>query len=90
MEIIEDDRERQVVAGGVVSAWKRMVTKAGKLMATFRLEDMTGSLEVLVFPKLYEEVHETAGNDRVVVVKGRLDTAEEEKKLLASQIRWLS
>lgn len=70
MEIIEDDRERQVVAGGVVSAWKRMVTKAGKLMATFRLEDMTGSLEVLVFPKLYEEVHETAGNDRVVVVKG--------------------
>src|SRR5690606_39943203 len=69
------------ISGGVVSAWKRMVTKAGKLMATFRLEDMTGSLEVLVFPKLYEEVHETAGNDRVVVVKGRLDTAEEEKKL---------
>jgi DNA polymerase III alpha subunit len=51
---------------------------------------MTASLEVLVFPKLYEEIHEMAGNDRVVVVKGRLDTAEEEKKLLASQVRWLS
>jgi len=90
LEILEEERDRPVVAGGVVSAWKRVVTKAGKLMATFRLEDMTASLEVLVFPKLYEEIHEMAGNDRVVVVKGRLDTAEEEKKLLASQIRWLS
>jgi DNA polymerase-3 subunit alpha len=90
LEILEDERDREVLAGGVVSAWKRVVTKAGKLMASFRLEDMTASLEVLVFPKLYEEVHEMAGNDRVVVVKGRLDTAEEEKKLLASQIRWLT
>lgn len=90
LEIIEETRDRQVLAGGVISAWKRVVTKAGKIMASFRLEDMTASLEVLVFPKLYEEIHETAGNDRVVVVKGRLDTAEEEKKLLAAQIRWLS
>ncbi len=90
LEIIEEAGDREVLAGGVVSAWKRMVTKAGKTMASFRLEDMTASLEVLVFPKLYEKIHHEAGNDRVIVVKGRLDAGEEEKKLLAEQIRWLS
>jgi DNA polymerase-3 subunit alpha len=58
-------------------------------MASFILEDPTGSIEVLVFPNLYERVAVEADNDRVVVVKGRLDAAEEGEKLLAQQIRWL-
>ncbi|HEY8343721.1 MAG TPA: OB-fold nucleic acid binding domain-containing protein, partial [Bacillota bacterium] len=62
---------------------------AGKTMATFVLEDPTGSLEVLVFPNLYEQVAAEAENDRVAVIKGRLDVAEEGEKLLAQQIRWL-
>ena len=77
------------MAGGVVSAWKRVVTKAGKLMATFRLEDMTASWKCWSFPSYTRRFTKWPGTT-VVVVKGRLDTAEEEKKLLASQIRWLS
>lgn len=91
-EVAEDKiitSPQEVIVGGVVDNWRRLSTKSGKAMATFRLEDMTGSLDVLVFPQLYERIYTEAGNDRVVVVKGRLDSTEEEKKLLASQIRWL-
>lgn len=93
-QILEKGKENgaavdTVLAGGVVSRWRRINTKAGKTMASFVLEDPTGSLEVLVFPNLYERVAAEAENDRIVVVKGRLDEAEEGEKLLAQQIRWL-
>jgi len=80
-----------VLVGGVVNRWRRINTRSGKTMASFLLEDPTGALEVIVFPQLYERVAAEAENDRVVVVKGRLEEEEEEegRKLLAQQIRWL-
>ncbi|HHZ20775.1 MAG TPA: DNA polymerase III subunit alpha [Firmicutes bacterium] len=87
-ELEEETGDREVIVGGVVTGWRRMTTKAGKAMATFRLEDLTGAIEVLLFPKLYETVGELH-NDEVVLVKGRLDVAEEARKLLASQVRVL-
>lgn len=88
VDLEEDSSDREVIAGGVVASWKRMTTKAGKGMATFRLEDHTGTVEVLVFPKLYESLGDLNA-DQVVVVKGRLDAAEEGKKILAAQVRVL-
>ena len=48
-----------------------------------------GAIEVLVFPQLYEKNAQEAANDRVVLVKGRIEGDEEERKFLAQQIRWL-
>lgn len=87
-DLLEEAADRDVIVGGVVAAWKRMTTKAGQGMATFRLEDTTGSIEVLVFPKLYENIGDLT-NDEVVVVKGRLDAGEDNRKVLAGQIRLL-
>jgi DNA polymerase-3 subunit alpha len=78
-----------VIVGGVVTNWKRMTTKAGLSMGSFRLEDWSGTVEVILFPKLYESIGELQ-NDAVVIVKGRLDSTEEGRKVLAGQIRRLS
>lgn len=86
VDLEEVATDREVIVGGVVVAWKKMTTKAGQGMATFRLEDLTGTVEVLVFPRLYENLGDLTA-DQVVVVKGRLDAAEEGKKVLAGQIR---
>lgn len=92
-EVLEEYPDQRggpsVVVGGVAGRWRRITTKSGRYMATFRLEDATGSLEVLVFPNLYDQIYTAVGNDQVVVVKGRLEDSGEEKKLLAAQIRWL-
>lgn len=85
----EEKADREVVVGGMVTAWKRMTTKVGANMAVFRLEDWTGTIEVLIFPKLYEALGDLQ-NDSVVVVRGRLDAAEEGRKVLASQVRQLA
>jgi len=73
-----------------VTAWKIIQTKRGATMAGARVEDLTGSLEVVVFPKIYGGVKDGYQPERVVVVKGRLEHQEAGLKLLAFQWRWLS
>jgi DNA polymerase-3 subunit alpha len=68
-ELSEDD---SAVAGGVVSATRRVMTKAGGQMLIARLEDMTSAVEVVVFPKLYAQLSPLFVDDAVIVVRGRV------------------
>jgi DNA polymerase III subunit alpha len=89
MDLEEEPDGKETVVGGVVTGWRTINTKAGSLMASFKLEDLTGAIEVIVFPKLYEAVKSGYMPDRVTVVKGRLEHQDEGSKILASQLRWL-
>ncbi len=75
-------RDGQVrTVGGVITGLNRRYTKRGELMATFQLEDVAASVEVFVFPKVMAELGHKLENDAVVVVRGRIDTRDEELKL---------
>lgn len=87
---LEDEADgKEVLVGGVVTHWRVIRTRSGSQMAAFRLEDLTGSVEVVVFPKLYDKVREGYLPERVVIVKGRIEEQEQGCKILASQLRWL-
>jgi DNA polymerase-3 subunit alpha len=73
-EIDEQMAGQKVVIAGVV-AWARpYTTKNGNPMAFVHLEDLRGSIEVIVFPSVYEKTHELWQEDKILVVKGRVDT----------------
>jgi DNA polymerase-3 subunit alpha len=55
-------------------------------MATFVLEDLDAACEVMVFPKTMAEHGFKLADDRIVVVKGRLDTRDDEPKIMAMDI----
>jgi DNA polymerase-3 subunit alpha len=76
----------EVVIGGLVTALKRTTTKNGAAMAFATVEDLTGSVEVIVFPKTYEQSNLSLRRDAVVVVRGRLDVAEQQVKVLADGV----
>jgi DNA polymerase-3 subunit alpha len=63
----------QIRLGGVITALNRKFTKRGDQMATFTLEDLDSSVEVVVFPRTLAEVDELLVSDTVVVVTGRVD-----------------
>lgn len=88
-ELEEEPDGKEVLIGGVVSDWKVITTKTGSRMARGRLEDWTGVVEIIIFPKLFAGVKDEYVPDRVAVVKGRLERQEEGIKVLASQVRWL-
>ena len=80
-------RDGQVkVVGGIVTGLNRRYTKRGELMGTFFLEDLGGSIEVFVFPKVMQVFGALLADDGVVVVKGRIDTRDEQVKLVCMEL----
>jgi DNA polymerase III subunit alpha len=84
---VERRRDGEVVTvGGIVSALKQLTTKKGEPMVFLRLDDLSGSLETVVFNSVYTAARELLEADRVLVVKGRVDHKEGETKLIALEI----
>jgi DNA polymerase-3 subunit alpha len=87
MADVERRRDGEVVTvGGIVSALKQLTTKKGDPMVFLRLDDLSGSLETVVFNSVYTAARELLQADRVLVVKGRVDHKEGETKLIALEI----
>ena len=80
-----DDGAMRTVAG-VVTAFQRKYTKRGDLMATFVLEDLAASIEVMVFPKTMLTYGELLAPDAIVTVRGRVDGRDDTPKLMAMEI----
>ena len=72
--------------GGIITGLQRKYTKRGDLMATFVLEDLSASLEAMVFPKTMTNINELLANDAIVVVKVRLDKREDTPKLMVMDL----
>ncbi|MDP6964765.1 MAG: DNA polymerase III subunit alpha [Acidimicrobiales bacterium] len=86
IELREVDDGGVFTAGGVVTNLSKRWTRRGDLMATFDLEDLTSSIEVMVFPKSMAEHGHKLLDDSVLLVKGRLDSREESPKLICSDL----
>ena len=80
-----DDGAMRTVAG-VVTGLQRKYTKRGDLMATFVLEDLAASIEVMVFPKTMLTYGELLTPDAVITVRGRVDGRDDTPKLMAMEI----
>ncbi|MBI4066338.1 DNA polymerase III subunit alpha, partial [Candidatus Gottesmanbacteria bacterium] len=77
----------KVRIGGIVTAVKRIMTKAGNQeMAFVKLEDMNGSVEVVVFPKVYARSYDLWQKDTVVVVAGRVDEKDDRLTILVDEV----
>ena len=88
----ERSGDKEVRIAGTISTRKVINTKKGDRMAFITLEDMTGSVEVLVFPKIYREAAPLIGDDsdQPLLVRGKLDTGGDTPKVLAEDIRLLA
>jgi len=80
----------KVTMGGLITGVKKMITKKGDQMAFLTLEDLTGQIEVVVFPRTFEECRQHLEPDKIVVIRGRLDLKEEgNPKLMAESVSLL-
>ena len=77
------------VVGGVVTNLSKKWTRRGDLMAVFDLEDLGGAMEVMVFPKTMAEHGHKLEDDRIVLVKGRVDRRDDLPKLICHEIEVL-
>ena len=83
--VVEDGKS--VWIGGMITGKTMKTTKTNKMMAFITIEDLFGSVEVILFPKDYEANSRFINVDDKVFVKGRVQVSEEENgKLICERI----
>ncbi len=79
------DKE-EVKVCGIVAGLKELTTKKGDRMAFVTLEDLSGFVEMVIFPEVYTAASELLKGEEPLLVTGTLDIGEDSCKLLASEI----
>ena len=85
-DFLEDDEEgsakvhdgERAVIGGLITAVTVKTTKNGGQMAFLTLEDLYGTVEVLIFPRDYQKYRGAIAQDARVFIRGRVSVGEEE------------
>ena len=76
---------------GIITSVKKKYTKNNKIMAFVTLEDLYGSIEVIIFENCYMQCSNELIDENIVLVEGRLSIREdEETKIVAREIKKLS
>ena len=76
-----------VIVGGMITEKTIKYTKNNKTMAFITLEDLVGTVEVIIFPKDYEKYHHLLNEDEKVFIRGRANVEEEKDgKIICEQI----
>ncbi len=78
-----------VVIGGIVEEVKPIITKKNDTMAFLRVADFTSTLEVVVFPKVYEEFKKLLSSESCIAIKGRYSTRNGTSSLIAEKVKEL-
>src|SRR3990167_4742245 len=81
---------KRVKAAGIISSIKKIITKNGEPMLFVKLEDTTGQVEVLVFPKLLRQNSLIWQRENVIIVEGKLNIKDGFPKILADTVSELN
>jgi DNA polymerase III subunit alpha len=77
---------QRIVVAGIVTGFRTVITKAKSTMGVATIEDLQGTIEIVVFPKLYEQTVGTWTDGSILLVAGRVDHRGEEVSLLADLV----
>jgi DNA polymerase III subunit alpha len=88
---ISDDAVGEVIEIiGLVSSVRKLSTRSERTMAIVELEDLTGSIEMVFFPDLYDDSHELLEVDQALRVTARIDKRNDSLQLIAQAADRLS
>jgi hypothetical protein len=85
-DLAEEPDQAKVTIGGIIQGSRRIITRAGSTMLVATVEDLTGSTEVVVFPKIFADTGMAWADDSVVLVTGRVDHRDEGSQILCEAV----
>jgi len=81
---LEASGERVVLAG-LVTGLRRLVTRTKSQMAVVTIEDLHGTVDAVVFPRVYERLAEALREDMILVIEGKVDTRSERPQVVVDR-----
>lgn len=80
--------DKEHIIGGMVIGKRLMTTKKDDIMAFVTLEDLYGSIDVVVFPRTLQQYQELIKEDSIIFIKGRISVRDDDDvSILAGQIK---
>lgn len=93
MEIFSQISELEADSAGqsarlltIVSGVRKMTTRTNKTMAVATVEDLSGSLEVVLFPEVYERSADALTEDTILSLRGKIDVRNDTVQLIAEEL----
>ena len=88
-ELLDDGghHDQIVTIGGLITSVTRKVTRQGVSWAVVTIEDLEGSIEVLFFSNTYNQYALTLTEDRIVLIRGRVDKREDQVRFTALEMK---
>ena len=89
-QVEESPRDSWVVIGGIVDSIKKKITKKGEVMIFATIQDTTGVMELLVFPKTYEQTQGLWQEGNIVCVVGKTPKEKGDNKVFVEKVLLLT
>ena len=88
-ELLDDGghHDQFVTIGGLITSVTRKVTRQGASWAVVTIEDLEGSIEALFFSNTYNQYALTLTEDRIVLIRGRVDKREDQVRFTALEMK---
>ncbi|MDY6874282.1 MAG: DNA polymerase III subunit alpha [Chloroflexota bacterium] len=82
----EASENENVTVAGMVDRFRQHTTKNGKAMGFATLEDIYGKIDLVIFPRTWEQYYQLIKMDQILQVEGRVDTGQGDPKILVNKI----
>lgn len=78
-----------VTLGGIITSVKKITTKSGQPMLFVGIEDLSDTVEIIVFPKVYRQIGQIFQENAVLLFNGTINSRDGETKLLVNEVKRL-
>lgn len=85
-ELKDQEPKKRVILAGLVAGLRDIITKKGTRMAFSNLEDLSGSVELVTFPNVYEKYEMALKTELPVIIAGTLEIKNETCKILVDSV----
>ncbi|GJQ35958.1 MAG: DNA-directed DNA polymerase [Anaerolineaceae bacterium] len=86
-QLSEAQHEEKVRVAGLITNIRPYTTKAGKPMGFVTIEDIQGSIELLLFTRTWEQYHAQLSSGQIIIVEGKVDQTNTPPKILVDTIK---
>jgi DNA polymerase-3 subunit alpha len=86
-QVDESLQGRDITIAGMVTRVRSTVTHKGEDMAFVEMEDLSSSIDVIVFPKAYKRYQAFLAEDRLLVIQGKVDMRDGKAQIISESIQ---
>jgi DNA polymerase-3 subunit alpha len=76
--------------GGVINSIKKIITQKGEMMLFVKIEDTYDTVEIIVFPSVYNATKDDWVEDNIVIVSGTVSTKDGDYKVICNEVKTLT